>query len=164
MILFGKKRNDRLTAITLFLLFAFLFINIYSIELPRLRSDYLGPQIFPLIISALGMVSAVFLFIFPQDNKKPLEASQWKRLLIAGFLLIAYAFCFENIGFIASTILISVAVAYIFGLSIPKALVFAALLSVLSYILLAGLLELNLPQQFLEEWVIYPIEIMKGVR
>ncbi len=164
MRIFANKRNDRLTAIILFLLFAFSFTSIYQIELPKLRSDVLGPQIFPMILSALGMLASIALFIFPQDNKEPLNFDQKKRLIIAAILLIAYALCFEALGFIASTILISVAVAYMFGLSVKAAFIYGILLALLSYILLAGALELNLPQTFLEEIIISPIEMIKGVR
>ncbi|MFV0430569.1 MAG: tripartite tricarboxylate transporter TctB family protein [Alphaproteobacteria bacterium] len=146
------RLNDRIAAVILFMLFLFALVDIQNVYVP-FSPDPLGPKMFPSIIAAIGMLASIYLFFSPAQNKAALEKSQIVKMLLAGFLLLFYAFCFELLGFIISTAIVTFIVSYMFGLSPLRAIIYAILLSVLSYILLVGGLELNLPKRIIEDTI-----------
>lgn len=161
--MFSKETmNDRLTAVALLCFFVFAFYNIHIIEVP-FSPDPLGPRVFPKILAGLGIVASIYLLLLPGKNKKALVKSQIIKLIIMWFILLFYAFAFEKIGYLLSTMIITAIVAYMFNLPIVTTIIYAVLLSLISYVLFVNVLELNLPEQLLEDKVNLLFQLIKGV-
>ncbi len=154
--------GDRLMAIVMLAFFSFMFINgLYFEELP-FESDPLGPKAFPLIVAAIGIASSIFLFIFPGANKPLPSRELYQRLIYVGIILFFYSLSFERLGFIISTFIMAVMVSWLFNMRLQTRLIFGAILAFGSYLILSYLLELNIPNWYLEDAIDNAIKMLSG--
>lgn len=136
--------HDRIFAIMFLLFFTFCIIETYMLKV-AFSPDPLGPKAFPYIVSILGVISAVFLFIFPSENKENFIEGDKRKLLTIGCLLLSYALVFEPLGFMISTFFITSFVSMMLKIKPLWALIYAAILSVGGYYFFTEILQLNLP-------------------
>ena len=133
-----------------------IFYFIYTINLPKAKlGDPNAPMYFPLIISIFLFIMSVIYFIkellkhYPKKEEVKLLFKGRAPVLIISTLIISliYAFIFERIGYLASTILYMLAILFIVN-GRNKWLVnlsVAVLFSVGSWYVFYHLLDVSLP-------------------
>ena len=133
-----------------------IFYFIYTINLPKAKlGDPNAPMYFPLIISIFLFIMSVIYFIkellkdYPKKEEVKLLFKGGAPVLIISTLIISliYAFIFERIGYLASTILYMLAILFIVN-GRNKWLVnlsVAVLFSVGSWYVFYHLLDVSLP-------------------
>ncbi|RKG36713.1 tripartite tricarboxylate transporter TctB family protein [Acinetobacter rongchengensis] len=126
----------------------FLLIYASNFEAP-ISYDPVGPKAFPILLMGLITASAVYLTVRPAIMFEPVELHWTKHLLgklvLCTIALIVYALVFEWLGFIAATLLMTVAVGKLFhGKTIPV-LITGLVLSVSTYYMFDRFLDVPLP-------------------
>jgi putative tricarboxylic transport membrane protein len=115
------------------------------IEAP-FQYDPLGPETWPQILSVVAGLCCVYIIIRPDHYKfKALGNNTLVRIGVIIALLSGYAYLFEPLGFILSTVLFCGVLSRLLGANNLQAGLFGVAAGVLGYGLCAGLLELNLP-------------------
>ncbi len=160
MIFTKNTFGDRLMAIALFIFFSFMFINALYFETLPFPTDPLGPKVFPLIIAAIGAICSMILFIFPKANKAAPTKDLYQRLIYVGIILLFYSFSFERIGFIISTFIMAVLISWLFNIHLRTRIIFGIVLAFCSYVILSFLLELNIPNWYLEDAINSAIKML----
>lgn len=105
----------------------------------------LGPKAFPLLLSALLALSAIYLVVKPSPEGWQTSSSTLMKLGGALVAMWIYATIYEPLGFVIATIVIGSVLSWMFGEQPKKAVIFSAVMSVVSYFLLTELLQLNVP-------------------
>jgi putative tricarboxylic transport membrane protein len=86
----------------------------------------------------------------------------WFRLGGTVVMLLAYAELYEPLGFILSTILFGTALCAMLGAGILRSVVFGVAAGIAGYLLCVTLLDLNLPEGELIEWLLEPAPQSEG--
>jgi len=107
--------------------------------------DPLGPETWPRILSVCAALCCLYILILPDRVRLKILSSTLLRIAIVVALLAIYAYLFEPLGFILSTILFCMVLSKLLGATKVQAGVFGLASGVLGYGLCAGLLNLNLP-------------------
>lgn len=135
---------DRVFAATLLLLSGLVAWAAAQFEV-AFQYEPLGPKAFPLIISALLAISALWLMINPSsDDWKP---SSGLILKLAGTLVLMYIYAalYQSAGFIIATTIVGGVFSWLFGEKPLKAGIYALVMSVASFFFLTSVLQLNVP-------------------
>ena len=135
---------DRLFAGVLLLLSGLIAWAAFQLQVP-FQYEPLGPKAFPLMLSGLLAISAVWLFIKPNANSWHIEPHVMTRLVQALALLFAYAWMYDRLGFVIATTLVGGVFSWMFGARPRLAAGYSLGLSICSYFLLTTLLQLNVP-------------------
>ncbi|GHB31952.1 tripartite tricarboxylate transporter TctB family protein [Salinicola rhizosphaerae] len=135
---------DRILSLLLLGLAAFIAVQAWHLDVP-FSYDPVGPKAFPLILSALLAILAVVLFVRPGPSGQWPSGALLLRLLFTLVLLFVYAALFVDLGFLATTAIVSVAIAWLFGATPLKALIGGVLLAAGSYLLFTYALGISLP-------------------
>lgn len=126
----------------------FLLIYACNFEAP-ISYDPVGPKAFPILLMGLITASAVYLTVRPAMMFEPVELGWTKHLLgklvLCATALTVYAIVFEWLGFIAATLLVTIAVGKLFnGKTIPVVIT-GLVLSTSTYYLFDRVLDVPLP-------------------
>ncbi|WP_375258448.1 tripartite tricarboxylate transporter TctB family protein [Citreimonas sp.] len=149
---------DRIFAgVLLIVTLAYAVIAFTVIKAP-FQYDPLGPESWPQILSMVAMVCLLVILWKPDTTTMGVARKTWFRLAATIVMLVAYAELYEPLGFILSTILFGTALCAMLGAGIVRALVFGVSAGVAGYLLCVTLLELNLPEGELVEWLMTPTE------
>ncbi|MCX2683018.1 tripartite tricarboxylate transporter TctB family protein [Campylobacter sp. MIT 21-1685] len=135
----------RVFSLFVFILSLFLLYESFGIK-TEFAYEPLGPRAFPL--SALILIALGFFLLFFFAEKTEVKWNQQALIKIA-FLLIVFflfAFLFEIIGFIPSSIIFLFCAALIFGARLIPAFVFAVLCAILFFVGFDTLMQITLPQ------------------
>ncbi|WP_251976293.1 tripartite tricarboxylate transporter TctB family protein [Salinicola avicenniae] len=135
---------DRILSLLLLGLAAFVAVQAWQLEVP-FSYDPVGPKAFPLILSGLLAILAIVLFVRPGASGQWPTGALLLRLVFTMVLLGLYAALFVNLGFLITTALVSVVIAWLFGATPGKALLGGVLLAVGSYLLFTHALGISLP-------------------
>ncbi|MFT5700227.1 MAG: putative tricarboxylic transport membrane protein [Desulforhopalus sp.] len=131
--------------IALVIAFGYGFIAFTIIEAP-FQYDPLGPETWPQILSVAACLCCLYIIILPDGTRMRVLGTTLMRIAILLILLSAYAYLFEPIGFILSTILFCLVLSRILGATILQAVLFSVASGTIGYLLCAVLLDLNLPE------------------
>ena len=123
---------------------AYAFIAFTIIRAP-FQYDPLGPETWPQILGVVACLCAGWILLRPDVETLGVAPATWARLFALIALLSVYAWAFQPAGFVISTFGFCLALSLMLGARIAPALVFAAVTSILGYLVATGLLELNLP-------------------
>jgi putative tricarboxylic transport membrane protein len=104
-----------------------------------------GPRAFPMITAALIGICGIILLIQGGGDAEPVRDRTLWSLLILIATLFVYAFAFERLGYVLSTLAMSAVVARLFGASWMQAGISGVILSVGSYLLFDHGLDVVLP-------------------
>ena len=75
-------------------------------------SDPVGPKTFPVIIGAIGALSAMFLVFRPDPETKWPAAKTFGALAIAVIVLVLYAYSLRPLGFLLPTAIAAAVLSY----------------------------------------------------
>ena len=144
---------DRIFAgVLLVVTLAYAVIAFTAIKAP-FQYDPLGPESWPRILSLVAIACLLVILWKPDATDMGVTRSTWFRLAATVILLCAYAELYEPLGFILSTILFGTVLCAMLGAGIVRALVFGVAAGVAGYLLCVTLLELNLPEGELIEYL-----------
>ncbi|SBS25175.1 Tripartite tricarboxylate transporter TctB family protein [Marinomonas spartinae] len=135
---------DRIFAGAFLVLSGLIAWTAYHFNVP-FQYEPLGPKAFPLILSGIAALCCVWLFIKPSQNTWHPTKEVWVKILSGLGIMVLYAALFEKAGFIISTTLVGTIFSWLFGEKLLKAFLYALVLSLISYFLLADLMQLNVP-------------------
>ncbi|SIS46088.1 tripartite tricarboxylate transporter TctB family protein [Neptunomonas antarctica] len=135
---------DRLFAGILLLLSGLMVWTALQLEVP-FQYEPLGPKAFPVMLGSLMSMAAIWLFIKPDSNSWHPTKEIVKKLVAGLVLLVIYAALFERAGFIIATFVVGSVFSWLFGETPKRAGIYAVVMSVVSYFLMASLLQLNVP-------------------
>ncbi len=135
---------DRIFAGALLLLSGLIVWTAVGFDVP-FQYEPLGPKAFPILLSVLLALAALWLIIRPSENDWLPDRKILVKLLSGLVVMGAYAALFETAGFIPATFLAGTAFSYFFGEKPLRAAAYALVLSVSSYFLLKDVLQLNVP-------------------
>ena len=108
--------------------------------------DPLGPETWPRILSIVAGLCCVYIIVRPDHIKiRSLGNHALVRIGLIIALLVGYAYLFEPLGFILSTVLFCGVLSRLLGASSLQGGLFGVASGVLGYGLCVGLLDLNLP-------------------
>lgn len=135
---------DRIFAGTLLLLSGLLAWAATQFKVP-FQYEPLGPKAFPIIIAVILAISSIYLFAKPSTNSWKPSKSVILKLIGALAVFWMYAYLYEPLGFIVANTVVGALFSWFFGERPIKALLYALILSVVSYFLLTSALQLNVP-------------------
>ncbi|WP_116474001.1 tripartite tricarboxylate transporter TctB family protein [Zobellella maritima] len=135
---------DRVFSLVLMLAAVALGAAAWQLEVP-FQYEPVGPKAIPLILAVLLFACTAWLAVKPGCLKEKYGSSMFGRHLLVVLGLLVYAWSFEVLGFMVSTVLVGTIFARLFGLGWGKAAIYSAALGGVGYVLLSGLLELNVP-------------------
>ncbi len=143
----------RIFSILLFALCSFLTYQSLGIN-TEFSYEPLGPRPFPLIALNLIALGAIFLFFFFEKTEiRWPDLALGKKTLFLVIILFIFAFLFEYLGFIFSSMIFIFVASLIFKAKWLYALIFSVIGSLLFYYLFDDLMQITLPlgQIFLSE-------------
>ncbi|MQX36461.1 tripartite tricarboxylate transporter TctB family protein [Roseospira navarrensis] len=114
--------------------------------------DPLGPETWPQILTVAAALCGLYVLLKPDVSVMTMTGGTGIRLVVTIGLLAAYAWAYEPLGFIVSTIIYSAAMAFMLGGSAGRAIAFGVVSGVAGYLIGAWLLDLNLPGGVLGDW------------
>lgn len=135
---------DRLFSLVLMLAAVALGVAAWKLEVP-FQYEPVGPKAIPLILAVLLFACTAWLAIRPDRLKGKYGSNMFGRHLLVVLGLLAYAWSFEVLGFMVSTLLVGTLFARLFGLGWGKAVIYSAALGGVGYVVLSLVLELNVP-------------------
>ncbi|WP_458734323.1 tripartite tricarboxylate transporter TctB family protein [Zobellella taiwanensis] len=135
---------DRCFSLALMVLAVALGAAAWQLDVP-FQYEPVGPKAIPLILAVLLFATALWLVIRPDTMKQAYGRDMLLRHGLVVLLLLAYAWSFEPLGFVLSTLLVGSVFARLFGAGWQRALLYSAALGGVGYVLLSLVLELNVP-------------------
>jgi len=133
-------RPDRLAGMACIVLAVAIATGAAGFYVPY-QYEPLGPAVFAYLLAAVLCAAGGFLVARPGAGSLQIGARQLCVLLI----LTGYAWLFEPVGFPVTTAAAALALGLLLGLRLLRAASMALLLTMATYSLLAGILDLNLP-------------------
>jgi putative tricarboxylic transport membrane protein len=92
-------------------------------------SDPVGPRIFPMLISAAGLLCGLVLVTKPDAEPDWPQGAAWLNMGIALVVLVGYAYLIGPLGFLASTALAAAGISYLIAPNTRAAAVIGVALS-----------------------------------
>lgn len=140
--------TERIFSGCLFLVSLAMMVMAWGYVAP-IAYDPIGPRPYPmilLILLALGTATIAFRPAkFAEKVEMGLSSPIIKSLVICTVALLLYAVLFEILGYIIATLLMAWVVGMLFGGQWLKALIASTVMSVATYFLFNGPLEVSLP-------------------
>lgn len=145
---------DRIFAgVLLIVTLAYAVIAFTAIKAP-FQYDPLGPESWPQILSLVAIACLLVILWKPDATEMGVARQTWFRLAATIVMLIAYAELYEPLGFILATIFFGTALCAMLGAGITRSFVFGIATGVVGYLLCVTLLDLNLPEGELIEYLL----------
>lgn len=135
---------DRIFAGVFLILSGLIAWTAYHFDVP-FQYEPLGPKAFPIILAIITAICSIWLMIKPSQNTWHPTKEVLIKILSGLIIMVAYAALFEKAGFIIATTLVGAVFSWLFGEKPLKAFLYALVLSLISYFLLADLMQLNVP-------------------
>jgi len=153
---------DRIFAgVLLVVSLAYAVIAFTAIKAP-FQYDPLGPESWPRILSIVAIACLLVILWKPDTERFGVARQTWFRLAATVVMLLAYAELYEPLGFILSTILFGTALSAMLGAGMLRSLIFGVAAGVAGFLLCVTLLDLNLPEGELVEWLLDPAPPSEG--
>lgn len=139
-----KLVADRILGIALMGLAAFAAYQAWNLQV-LFSYEPVGPKAFPLVLSGILALLALVLIVRPGEGGEWPDRGLWLRILGVLGVLFLYALLFSRLGYTVTSFLAVVALARLFGASVPKAVVAGVLMAAGSYVLFTSGLGIALP-------------------
>ncbi|QFT60856.1 Tripartite tricarboxylate transporter TctB family protein (plasmid) [Sulfitobacter sp. THAF37] len=153
---------DRIFAgVLLIVTLAYSVIAFTTIKAP-FQYDPLGPESWPQILSLVAIACLLMILWKPDMTEMDVARQTWFRLAATIVMLCAYAELYEPLGFILATILFGTALCAMLGAGILRSVVFGIAAGIGGYLLCVTLLDLNLPEGELIEYMLQPSSQEEG--
>lgn len=135
--------SDRIFGLVMAVLALAYIASAFQIQASFL-SDPVGPRTFPIIIGAIGALSAMFLVFRPDPDPEWPVARTFGALAIAVIVLVFYAYSLRPLGFIVPTAIAAAILSYQISPRAKNAAVAGISLSVVLFIIFKFALGLGL--------------------
>ena len=135
--------SDRLTGLITIIVALAFFAGATQLEEPFF-ADPMGPKVFPMLISSVGLLAGMMLLLRPDEEPNWPEAATMSRLFLAMIVLVFYAYSLKPLGFLASTALAAAALSYQIKAEALKACIIGVSLSAVLFIIFKFALGLSL--------------------
>ncbi|MFN3209337.1 MAG: tripartite tricarboxylate transporter TctB family protein [Roseovarius sp.] len=147
---------DRIFAgVLLIVTLAYAVIAFTAISAP-FQYDPLGPESWPQILSVVAIICLLIILWKPDTDEMGVARKTWFRLCATVIMLCVYAELYEPLGFILSTILFGTALCAMLGAGMLRSVVFGVAAGIAGYLLCVTLLDLNLPEGEVIEYLLEP--------
>ena len=103
--------SDRIFGLVMAVLALAYIASAFQIQTSFL-SDPVGPKTFPIMIGAIGALSAMFLVFRPDDEPQWPAARKFAALAIAVIVLVLYAYSLRPLGFLLPTAIAAAILSY----------------------------------------------------
>lgn len=137
--------STRIFSLFLFILCLFLLYQGFNIK-TEFSYEPLGPRAFPVGALILITLGSFLLFFFAEKTEVKWNKSALIKIALLLLVFFLFAYLFEIIGFILSSIIFLFFAALIFSARIIPALVFAVLGAVFLFYAFDTLMQITLPQ------------------
>lgn len=144
---------DRIFAAAILAIALAYTIIAFTIIRAPFQYDPLGPESWPQILGVVSCLCCLWLLARPDVAKLEIHGKTLGRLAIVVFMLFAYAWLFQPLGFVLSTWIFSAAFSVMLGATLVRALIFGAATGIIGYFVCTILLELNLPDGLLKSFL-----------
>lgn len=141
--------NDRVFGVLLLILAVAYGYGASQFPVPFGGQEAVGPETFPIMLSIILGIGAVYMVIKPDEDVKWPAVSMLVELAIVSVVLALFAFALEYLGFVLSA---TPAVAFLcwrMGATPVKSLLTGVITAVVIYVLFTRVLELALPSGIL---------------
>lgn len=128
---------------------AYAAIAFTSISAP-FQYDPLGPESWPRLLGVIAALCCGWILLRPDVARFDATARTIGRLGVVVGLLALYAYVYQPLGFVPSTIAFCAAFSMLLGARMGPALAFGAVTGVAGYYVATALLDLNLPAGVLD--------------
>lgn len=139
------RLNDRVFGLILLILAVVYGYEATKFPEPFGGQESVGPETFPILLSFLLGIGAIYMMVKPDPNAKWPALSMLVELAIVCVVLMGFAWAIEPVGFIPSA---AVAVGFLswrMGASLSKAAITGVATSVFIFVIFNKVLELALP-------------------
>ena len=109
-----------------------------------LMADPVGARGFPLIVGAIGGISAMFLVFLPDEDPAWPGLRTWGALLFSVIVLIGYAYALKPLGFLIPTAIAAGVLSYQISPQYKQAIAAGAGLSISLFLIFKYALDLGL--------------------
>lgn len=113
-------------------------------------SESVGPETFPIILSFLLGISAIYMMLRPDPDEAWPVMPMMLELIGIVLAILAFAWAIEPLGFIPAAVAIVTYLAWRMGAEIKKSLIIGVTSSVAIFLIFNNVLELALPLGLLE--------------
>ena len=142
--------NDRVFGILMLILAIAYGWEATQFPEPFGGSESVGPETFPLILSFLLGISAIYMIIRPDEDEAWPVKSMLLELSVIAIAIIVFAWAIEPIGFIPSAFGIVSYLCWRMGAKPLNSAIMGLISSVVIFVLFNTVLELALPLGLLE--------------
>lgn len=141
--------NDRVFGVLLLVLAVAYGYEATQFPVPFGGQDSVGPETFPILLSIILGIGAIYMIVKPDDDAKWPALSMLIELGVVCLVLVLFAWALEYVGFVLSA---TPAVAFLcwrMGATPLKSFLTGAITAVVIYVLFTRVLELALPSGIL---------------
>jgi len=112
---------------------------------PAFLNEPIGPRAYPIAVLVLIIMLSTAVFLTPKAAADGDSGGHTLKIALASLAMLAYAYFFEQVGYLVMTALFALAIGKLTeGRTMPT-LAAGAVMSVLTYLLFAKLLQVSLP-------------------
>lgn len=142
--------SDRLTGLALLALAVIYGVTASGYE--AMIGDPLGPAVFPLVLAIPLGVFSLYLLVRPDPEPAWARGRALLRQGLALVAFVAYAYLLEPLGFIVTTVLGVMALAWLLGARLWQGGAAGLAIALVLFVLFNNLLSLPLPAGVLGFW------------
>lgn len=112
--------------------------------------ESVGPETFPIILSFLLAISAIYMIIKPDPDEAWPASTMLLELSVVALAILAFAWAIEPLGFIPAAVLMVSYVCWRMGAKPRQSITTGVITSVVMFFVFNNVLELALPLGLLE--------------
>ncbi|TBR42439.1 tripartite tricarboxylate transporter TctB family protein [Marinomonas agarivorans] len=142
--------NDRVFGLLMLILAVIYGVEATKFPEPFGGSESVGPETFPIILSFILGVSAIYMMLRPDPDQAWPVKSMLIELGITALVILLFAWAIEYIGFILSAFAMVSYLCWRMGANPTKSAIIGSVSSVSIFLLFNNVLELALPLGLLE--------------
>ncbi|MCB5162732.1 tripartite tricarboxylate transporter TctB family protein [Marinomonas algarum] len=142
--------NDRVFGMLMLILAVVYGWEATKFPIPFGGHESVGPETFPIMLSIILGVSAIYLMVRPDEDEPWAPVAMLIELGVVVISMLAFAWAIEPIGFMPAAALVVSFLSWRMGASIAKSLITGVTSSVVIFFLFNNVLELALPLGLLE--------------
>lgn len=141
--------NDRVFGVLLLILAVTYGYEATKFPVPFGGQEAVGPETFPILLSILLGIGAIYMVIKPDEDAKWPALSMLLELGVVCLVLVLFAFGLEYVGFVLAATPSVAFLCWRMGATPAKSLLTGAVTAVVIYVLFTRVLELALPSGIL---------------
>ncbi|WP_133010576.1 tripartite tricarboxylate transporter TctB family protein [Marinomonas flavescens] len=142
--------NDRVFGLLMLILAVAYGWGAMQFPIPFGGQESVGPETFPIILSVVMSISAIYMMVKPDPDEKWSPVPMLIELIVVALSILLFAWAIEPIGFIPAATFVVSFLSWRMGANFVKSLITGVVSSVIIFFLFNNVLELALPLGLLE--------------